>query len=153
MKHREVGQKQSARNAKLRPGSDKSSVAVALAPLHGEEDRPTPLAADTDTLNKSEDGEKNRAPNPDLRGNLAGLRCGLARSMRLILSFLAGIILTLALLACAGFFAVKTGVVPANADGGPPPWKRGSQMFLKQMDKLPPVDAQWKEVPSAALLR
>ena len=39
--------------------------------------------------------------------------------MRLILSFLAGIILTLAVLACVGFFAVKTGVVPANADGKP----------------------------------
>lgn len=39
--------------------------------------------------------------------------------MRLIVSFLAGIILTLAVLACAGFFAVKTGIVPANADGKP----------------------------------
>jgi hypothetical protein len=43
-----------------------------------------------------------------------------------------------------------------SADGKPPTtlkdediWKIA--MFLKQMDKLPPaVDAQWKEVPSAA---
>jgi Cytochrome c. len=39
--------------------------------------------------------------------------------MKLVVSFLAGIILTLAVLACAGFFAVKTGIVPANADGKP----------------------------------
>ena len=39
--------------------------------------------------------------------------------MRFILSFLASIILTLAVLACAGFFAVKTGILPANADGKP----------------------------------
>lgn len=39
--------------------------------------------------------------------------------MRLIVSFLGGIILTLVVLACVGFFAVKTGIVPANADGKP----------------------------------
>jgi thiosulfate dehydrogenase len=39
--------------------------------------------------------------------------------MRLIVSFLVGIMLTLIVLACAGFFAVKTGIVPANADGRP----------------------------------
>ncbi len=39
--------------------------------------------------------------------------------MRLIVSFLAGIVLTLTVLACAGFFAVKMGMVPANADSKP----------------------------------
>jgi thiosulfate dehydrogenase len=41
--------------------------------------------------------------------------------MRLIVSFLAGIIFTMVVLACAGFVAVETGSVPANADGQPFP--------------------------------
>jgi thiosulfate dehydrogenase len=39
--------------------------------------------------------------------------------MRSIASFLLGIIFTLAGLAGAGYFAVKMGIVPANADGKP----------------------------------
>ena len=41
--------------------------------------------------------------------------------MRLIVSFLAGIIFTMVVLACAGLVAVETGAVPANADGQPFP--------------------------------
>ena len=39
--------------------------------------------------------------------------------MRFIASFLAGIIFAIVVLACAGFVAVETGSVPANADGKP----------------------------------
>jgi mono/diheme cytochrome c family protein len=39
--------------------------------------------------------------------------------MKLILSFLAGIILTLVVLAGAGYYAVTAGLVPANADTKP----------------------------------
>src|ERR1700730_15075214 len=39
--------------------------------------------------------------------------------MRSIASFLIGVIFTLAVLAGAGYFAVKTGIVPATADGKP----------------------------------
>jgi mono/diheme cytochrome c family protein len=39
--------------------------------------------------------------------------------MRSIASFLLGVILTLAVLAGAGYFAVKMGIVPATADGKP----------------------------------
>ncbi|MBV8141908.1 MAG: cytochrome c [Verrucomicrobia bacterium] len=39
--------------------------------------------------------------------------------MRLILSFLVGIIFTLVVLAGVGYFAVKTGIVPADADSKP----------------------------------
>ena len=44
--------------------------------------------------------------------------------MKFILSFLAGIIVTLALLAGVGYYAVTAGLVPANADTPPSPLER-----------------------------
>jgi len=46
--------------------------------------------------------------------------------MKSIVSFLGGIIFTLLVLAGVGYFGVKAGIVPANADSKPGALERGS---------------------------
>src|SRR5262249_18389290 len=62
---RQIGEEQTRWSTKLWPGRDKATVFVGAGPLHREQYRATPLAADADTLDQADDRQQHRAPDAD----------------------------------------------------------------------------------------
>ena len=63
--HRNVCQQQAGRPAELRPRGDEAAVLVGPCPLHREQHRAAPLAADADALDEADDGEDHGTPDSD----------------------------------------------------------------------------------------
>ena len=63
--HRDVGQEQTGRHAKLRPGRDEAPVLVAARPLHRHQHGAAPLAAHADPLDEAQRRQDHRAPDAD----------------------------------------------------------------------------------------
>ena len=64
--HREIGQEQSARDAELRPRCHQAALAVMARPLHRQQHRAAPLAADADALEHPQHRQHHGAPYADL---------------------------------------------------------------------------------------
>ena len=71
--HREIGQEQPGRHAELRPGGDEAAMLVAARPLHRQQHRAAPFAADADALQEAQHGQQDRAPDAD--AGVAGHQC------------------------------------------------------------------------------
>ena len=63
--HGYVCQQQAGGTAELRPGGDEAAVLVGPRPLHREQHRATPLAADANALDKTDDGQDDCTPDSD----------------------------------------------------------------------------------------
>src|ERR1700756_4173765 len=63
--HGEVGEKEPARHAELRPGGDESAGMIGARPFHRHQHRAAPFPTDADALDETQDGQKDRAPNAD----------------------------------------------------------------------------------------
>ena len=61
----EVRQEQAARHAELRPGGDQAAAAMGARPLHRDQHRAAPFAADADALEHAQDGQDDGAPDAD----------------------------------------------------------------------------------------
>src|SRR5271167_4918800 len=48
-------------------GGNETAMMVGSRPLHGQQHRAAPLAADPDTLDETQDGQDDRTPDADLR--------------------------------------------------------------------------------------
>ena len=59
-----------ARHAELRPGGDEAAAVMGARPLHGDQHRAAPFAADADALQGAQDGQDDGAPDAD--GVVAG---------------------------------------------------------------------------------
>ena len=63
--HRQVGEEQSRRHTELRPGRNEAAVCTGLRPLHRQEHRSAPLAADAHALNEAQHRQQHSAPDAD----------------------------------------------------------------------------------------
>jgi hypothetical protein len=63
--HRQVGEEQARRHTELRPGRNEAAVCAGLRPLHRQEHRSAPLAADAHALNEAQRRQQHRAPDAD----------------------------------------------------------------------------------------
>src|SRR6266851_5602815 len=61
----EVGKEEAARHAELRPRRDEAARAVGARPLHRQQYRAAPFAADPDALDKAQEGQDDGAPDAD----------------------------------------------------------------------------------------
>ena len=64
---RQIRQEQPGRHAELRPRGNKAAMMVGSRPLHRQQHRAAPLAADPDTLDEAQDRQDDRTPDADLR--------------------------------------------------------------------------------------
>src|SRR5579883_2604790 len=62
---RKIGQKETGRPAPLRPRGEQSAVLVRSGPLHRQQHRPAPFAADPDPLDETQCNQCDRAPDAD----------------------------------------------------------------------------------------
>jgi hypothetical protein len=63
--HRQVRQEQSGRPAELRPGGEEAAIFVGARPLHRQQHRAAPLAADPNPLDQADDRQQDSSPNAD----------------------------------------------------------------------------------------
>jgi hypothetical protein len=62
----EIGEEETRRPTKLRPGREEPAIFARARPLHRQQHRAAPFAANTDPLNKAKDDHQDCAPDADL---------------------------------------------------------------------------------------
>jgi hypothetical protein len=61
----DIRDEQSGRSTPLRPRGDEAAMGICFRPLHRDQGRAAPLAADADPLNEADAGQNDRAPDAD----------------------------------------------------------------------------------------